>query len=191
MNSLFHLNEFPISTSRIHEGEFVNSWSWNREFVKLKSWIYEVKIVNSWSWNREFMKLKSWIREFRMLKTGIQEVQNCEFMKMKWRVQEVEMALSVFRIYLINVPENCHPVVVFFSKLESLYSQESYKISILRANLNFQRITTLISHGIICNLEIILSVKSICFVPLIFLYYLSIWVSLQWSLTCVIRITLK
>jgi hypothetical protein len=54
---------------------FMNSRSWNREFVKLKSWIHkveivnsrswirELEIVNSWSWNREFFKLKSWIHE--------------------------------------------------------------------------------------------------------------------------------
>ena len=71
--SRIQLHEFTNSTSRIllheftNEVEFVNSWSWIREFVKLKSWIREVEIVNSWSWNREFVKLKSWIHEVETL----------------------------------------------------------------------------------------------------------------------------
>jgi hypothetical protein len=44
----------------------LNSWSWNREFMKLKLWIREVEIVNSRSWNREFMKFKSRIREIEI-----------------------------------------------------------------------------------------------------------------------------
>jgi hypothetical protein len=61
MNSRFHLHEFSISISQVHDfnwfqlHEFTisTSWSWNREFVKLKSWIREVVIVNSRSWIRE------------------------------------------------------------------------------------------------------------------------------------------
>jgi hypothetical protein len=53
------------STSRIPGFIFMNSWRWNREFVKLNSlsWILIVEIVNSRNWNREFVRLKSWIHE--------------------------------------------------------------------------------------------------------------------------------
>jgi hypothetical protein len=51
-NSLFHLHELNISSSR----------SWSREFTKLKPWIQEVQIVKFKSWIHEgkFMKLKLW-----------------------------------------------------------------------------------------------------------------------------------
>ena len=65
--SQIQLHKFTNLTSRIHEFNFMNStsgiqllnsWSWIREFVKLKLWIPEVEIMNSWSWNLELMKLK-------------------------------------------------------------------------------------------------------------------------------------
>jgi hypothetical protein len=50
--------EFVKLKSLIREVEIANSWSWNREFVKLKWWIHKVEL---WWWNCEFMKRKSWI----------------------------------------------------------------------------------------------------------------------------------
>jgi hypothetical protein len=55
MNSRFHVFNCVNTRFQIHEFtiqlqvECVNSWSWNREFTWLKSW----------SWNREFLKLNS------------------------------------------------------------------------------------------------------------------------------------
>jgi hypothetical protein len=69
--------------------EFVKLKLWNREFMKLKSWIHEVEFVklNLWSWNSEFTKLNSWSwnREFMKLKslTHEAEIVNFEFRMLK------------------------------------------------------------------------------------------------------------
>jgi hypothetical protein len=60
MNSWFHLHKFTILISRIQFREYTISIS-RVKTVYSRRWN-----LNSWSWNREFMKLKSWIREIEM-----------------------------------------------------------------------------------------------------------------------------
>jgi hypothetical protein len=62
--------------------------------MDLKLWICEVEIVNPWSWNRQFMKLKSCICVVEIVKLW-----NSDF-KMKLGIHEVEMSQSVFRTTL-------------------------------------------------------------------------------------------
>jgi hypothetical protein len=63
MNSRFQLHEFTMSTSWIHNFIFMNSRFQLHEFTKLSTIIHNFIFTNStsWSWNREFIKLKSWI----------------------------------------------------------------------------------------------------------------------------------
>jgi hypothetical protein len=84
MNSWLQLHEFTISV-KIVKKKIVNSWiqplaftikisrihdfSWNRDFVKLKSLICEVEIMNSLSFIRKF---KSWIHEVCHLESVLQ-----------------------------------------------------------------------------------------------------------------------
>jgi hypothetical protein len=87
-NSRSWNRKFPISNSRVKGFNFiVTSWSWNREFMKLKLWIRAVEIVNSWSWHRKFVKLKSWIHEVEIVNSWSWTLNsyrwNREFMKLK------------------------------------------------------------------------------------------------------------
>jgi hypothetical protein len=52
-NSQFQLHEFNVINSRFPLHKIVNSQSWNREFVKLKSGIHELK---SWICENEISK---------------------------------------------------------------------------------------------------------------------------------------